>query len=129
MSRLGLAVIAEGDRTAAAETVWEGAVPGERFGASIATTSGGDVVVGVPRAGVGRAKQEERFFGALMVFRRRKFDSGMWDRLGCSTTPTPLFGVFYFFGVVLSFLISFCFLIPLCIGYYVLKYVWLYFWA
>lgn len=88
MLRLGLA---EDDTAATAETMWEGAVPGERFGASIVATSSGDVLVGVPRAGVGRAKQEERFFGALMVFRRRKVDSTMW---ACSTIPSV--GVFSF---------------------------------
>lgn len=118
MLRLGLA---EDGRAATAETMWEGAVPGERFGASIVVTSSGDVLVGVPRAGVSRAKQEERFFGALMVFRRRKVDSTMW---ACSMIPS--FGVFsfpffFFFSVGLLFVFG-----P---GSYVMKHVLLYIWA
>ncbi|KAF8543152.1 hypothetical protein BDD12DRAFT_274399 [Trichophaea hybrida] len=58
-----------------AEMVWEGKEKGERFGARIVAT-GGDVVVGVPWAGVGRKEQGERFFGALAVFRKRRDERG-----------------------------------------------------
>ncbi|KAF8253951.1 hypothetical protein K440DRAFT_532413 [Wilcoxina mikolae CBS 423.85] len=58
-----------------AEMVWEGKEKGERFGARIVAT-GGDVVVGVPWAGVGRREQGERFFGALAVFRKRREEGG-----------------------------------------------------
>jgi glycosylphosphatidylinositol phospholipase D len=61
-----------------ADTVWEGAEPGERFGATVLAV-GPDVAVGVPWKGVGTAKQEDRFFGALAVFRGK--DEGPGDEL------------------------------------------------
>lgn len=69
ISKFGLALA--GDRIKA-EMAWEGKEPGERFGARI-VASGGDVVVGIPWAGVGRPKQDERFFGALAVFKRKGY--------------------------------------------------------
>ncbi|KAA8913795.1 hypothetical protein FN846DRAFT_790265 [Sphaerosporella brunnea] len=50
------------------EVVWTGVAPGERFGATVLAV-GPDVAVGVPWKGVGTAKQDERFFGALAVFK------------------------------------------------------------
>jgi len=62
---------AEDDKRTRAKVVWEGAEPGERFGATIVAV-GGDVAVGVPFAGIGEVPQEDNFFGAMAVFRRTK---------------------------------------------------------
>ncbi|KAI5858922.1 hypothetical protein BZA05DRAFT_470147 [Tricharina praecox] len=64
----------EDDKRIRAKVVWEGAEPGERFGATIVAAAG-DVAVGVPFAGIGKVPQEENFFGAMAVFRRRKANS------------------------------------------------------
>ncbi|KAI5802381.1 hypothetical protein FPQ18DRAFT_383389 [Pyronema domesticum] len=54
-----------------AKPMFEGANQGERFGAQVLATEQGDVVIGVPDAGVGREEQEKRYYGAVAVFRRK----------------------------------------------------------
>ncbi|KAI5821404.1 hypothetical protein BZA77DRAFT_383791 [Pyronema omphalodes] len=59
-----------------AKPLFEGLNTGEKFGAQILTTDQGDVLVCVPDAGVARERQEERFYGAVAVFRRKKMEAG-----------------------------------------------------